>query len=257
MAIPTLHVGAASTSTEPTTQAQAELSGARAAITEFVPADAMQWSTGPRCTGPRDALIKAGLVPPGTPFPGDRPGRARCNFVMPDGRRASLSKAKGGAFGVLIPFTDAERAARSARARQSRDQADAQASRLAEAKAAQLEAARVAALPSTHGAFRNAAASTLWMYISLLRAQYFSDGHQSGFGFTASAGKEFDALAAQLYFLVKDGQTALDTRHQALPLAEARGKAARLDLPLQQFLQRAAEPLRTDRSDGPDSTPRR
>ena len=111
--------------------------------------------------GVRSELVAAEVVPLGTPFPGDIPGKRGSRFNLPDGRRASIRKHGQGKFWVRVPWTVEEtRASESGKAQRA----------MLDKTARDLDEAgrRVRSMKQSAAAYRDEATEFTEFYLSML-----------------------------------------------------------------------------------------
>jgi hypothetical protein len=195
--------------------------------------------------GTKARLIEAGLARDGD-FPGD-PGRGKVSCAYKrDGtpvrrgnraRDTAIRISRAGKRFVLIAYVDEAEHERRRAAAKARDEAR------AEALKAEAEVKRVsdelAELPATGEQFAERAANVFWAGFWVFFAKYSGSGPgDSGYWFNSEDREIFRDLADRLYWEIRGAEPCFDAQRRMRKLNEARAKAAKADLPLQDLLSR-------------------
>lgn len=194
-------------------------------------------------TGTKEALIAAGHAADGQ-FPGD-PGRAStsCSYYANGepcrrgvANRESVLKLVryGEKFQAWVTVNEEEQKRRRA----NRDAADEWRKKAAEAEAeVKREADKLAELPATGEDWAGQAAQTFWAVWNAFYRHYMQPKpDDAGYRFTRADRDVFEGLADGLYWEILNAEPQFDATRRMLKVTEARAKAAKVDMPLQQLL---------------------
>ena len=193
-------------------------------------------------TGTKGALIAAGIAADGQ-FPGD-PGRgvASCSYTGDGTSSRSSGAAKtvltiqryGKKFKSWVRVNEEEQTRRCA----VRDGATEWRKKAAEAETeVKREADKLAELPATGEDWAFQAAQTFWAVWNVFYRQYMqSKPDAAGYRFTWADRDVLEGLADGIYAEIRDAEPQFDAARRMQKVTEARAKAAKVDLPLQQLL---------------------
>jgi hypothetical protein len=190
--------------------------------------------------GPALALIRAGIVEEHM-LPG-QPNRGK-DLVVIEGRDGEKWATgyieivrKGERWFQVKVAIDPEEGGRRRQAEHRRLQAEEAAKKLAAAQ--EREALELAELPRTHRQYRESCLKTLRAHLNIVRDTAVAPNRFSGFCFNETALRAFDKAATELLKTLEHGGTLFDPAAQERRVIEIRSQSSRVNMPLQDFLQK-------------------